>query len=81
MDAAIVAGLPHADIAFRIDADGLRTIRAMKAQDVWGQLMTVRPTASQHPACMRRIYSLVVSGADRLNQGYSWRCRNGWSLL
>ncbi|KAK8847661.1 hypothetical protein IAR55_005520 [Kwoniella newhampshirensis] len=33
-----------------IDADGLRTIRAMRAQDTCRSLMTEQTTASQHPA-------------------------------
>ncbi|ORX34001.1 P-loop containing nucleoside triphosphate hydrolase protein [Kockovaella imperatae] len=33
-----------------IDADGLRTIRAMKAQEMCLRMMTERCTASQHPA-------------------------------
>ena len=33
-----------------IDPDGLRTIRAMRAQQICTDLMTERATASQHPA-------------------------------
>ena len=33
-----------------VDADGLRTIRAMKAQEMCLRMMTERCTASQHPA-------------------------------
>lgn len=39
------------DLFSRIDPDGLRTIRAMKAENMLRQAFSERATTSQYPAC------------------------------